>query len=600
MTISREKSPFAWGLVTGAKPPDRLPLAELATKNVHLAGSQYGAKYDISVVPAHAFIFEAFKEPRTKEIANVAPTGFGKTTIFEVCTSYAVAQDPGDMLVLGQNDSLIQDWMESRMLKVLRKSPWTMEFIPTGKYRNDAKKTQIIFKHMNLFTGGANEANTQEKSMRYCLGDEPWKWKHGMIGEFLRRHHNRLNRKMLLQSQGGDEGTEWHDFCRNGKWHDGHHLCPECERYQPITVGMLRYGKEDSDGKRKPHRDVNGELDWVAINESIRLVCPDCGSGFKDTDSNRRKWSKCKPVWNGNKHFPDRETYSWTFMTVWTKTWAEIVKLWIMANESAKNGNLEPMKQFINKEMGQFWETPTDTPTLGTGGEPYQKSQYSNGERWDDEHDRDMQVDVQKVGFWVRIRAWKVGDGVQSRLLWEGKADTWQMLFELQERFGLDNHQVCIDGRYSPDETVRQIYMHCGNDLANHWTILIGCDNDKGYQFDVGTKKRPRKVWKIYSKWQYGQTSRGQRYRTISFSNLKAKDALASFMELPDGAFGVPTDISKNYVDQMASEMKKEIAPGRWKWQKIKEHFHNHQWDCEVQGMVRCAIKGILKIETVE
>ena len=208
-----------------------------------------------------------------------------------------------------------------------------------------------------------------------------------------------------------------------------------------------------------------------------------------------------------------------------------------------------------------------------------------------------MNIDVQKVGFWVAIRAWKIGD-IKSRLLWEGSADTYQTLFSLQERFGLDHKDIFIDGRYNPDEIVRQIYMHCGEDMNNHWNILIGQDNDKGYSFEVGTKKRPRKVWKIFSKYQYGSTSRGQRYKTISFSNLKAKNALAAIMESEDGIFGVAVDASKNYVAQMQSEVKREFTPGRWKWEKIKSHYHNHLWDCETMGIVACSIMGVLKIET--
>jgi hypothetical protein len=185
-------------------------------------------------------------------------------------------------------------------------------------------------------------------------------------------------------------------------------------------------------------------------------------------------------------------------------------------------------------------------------------------------------------------------------LLWEGKVDTYQTLFELQSRFGLENRDVFVDGRYGIDEVVRQIYIHCGNSVENHWNILIGQDNSKGYAFDVGTSKRPRKVWKIYSKFQRGVTSRGQQYRTISFSNLRAKDALAGLIEIGDGAFGVPVDASPNYISQMQSESKREMKPGIWKWDKIKSHYHNHMWDTEVMGIVACAIRGVLKIELVD
>jgi Phage terminase large subunit (GpA) len=599
MSATIESRPWKFGFLSSVKPPDRLPLSELATKNVYLSGSQYGAKYSLTVVPAHEFVLNAFKDARVKEIANIAVTGFGKTTIFEVCASYAIAQDPGDLLMLGQTNGLVKDWMTSRLLKVLRRSPWTKGFIPTGKDRNDATKMSIIFRHMAMFAGGANESNTQEKSMRYCFGDEVWKWVNGMIGELLKRHHDRLNRKCLLQSQGGNEGTEWHEFCKNGKWHNGHHQCPACKEFSPVVMDNMIYGELDPEtGKRRKQRDESGEYDWPAIFDSIRYKCPVCSEEFEDTDFNRRQWSKCKPVWDGRKHFPDRVTFSWTFLTVWTKTWASVVKLWIIANDQKKRGNLEPLKQFINKDLGQFWEEPSDSPELSTAGERYAKLLYHDGEKWPGEDYRFMTIDVQKGHFWVVIRACKIGGA--SRLLWEGKVTTWQGLFDLQDRYGVENPDVGIDGRYMIDEVVKQVRMHCGPDIAGWWRILIGEDQAKGFRYDIGTGKRQQVVWKIFSKYQNGVTSSQQRFRTIRFSNLRAKDALVGQMGLPEGHFGIPVDVSKDYREQMAAEVRREITPGVYRWVKIKDHYDNHEWDCEVMQIVMQTIKGVIRIEITD
>jgi len=151
--------------------------------------------------------------------------------------------------------------------------------------------------------------------------------------------------------------------------------------------------------------------------------------------------------------------------------------------------------------------------------------------------------------------------------------------------------------------------MHCGPptwdkirrrwNFDNHWNILIGFDNAKGYQYDAGTPKSPRKVWKIYSKWQYGTTSAAQQFRTIHFSNLRAKDALSGLMSISkNGEFGFPVDVSKNYLAHMQAETKREVSPGVYRWEKIKDHYRNDLWDTEVQGIVANAIRGIMKIET--
>jgi hypothetical protein len=275
---------------------------------------------------------------------------------------------------------------------------------------------------------------------------------------------------------------------------------------------------------------------------------------------------------------------------------SSLVREWILAEDAWKNGDKTPRAQFIMKRLAQFWVDKPEVPTLSNNGEPYHKAAYHNGEKWEDEHYRFMAVDVQKIGFWVIIRAWKLG-GVHSRLMWEGKVDTWQTLFDLQKRYGLEHRDVYIDGRYNIDQIIKQLDMHCG-EMIDHWNILMGQDSTEGYSFNVGTSKMPRKVKKIYSRYQMGVTSDGRNFRTISFSNLRAKDYLAGIMSLQEGEFGTPVDVSKHYIVQMQSETKKETSPGKWKWEKIKSNNHNHLWDCEVMGLVGCAIRGVLRLET--
>ena len=68
-------------------------------------------------------------------------------------------------------------------------------------------------------------------------------------------------------------------------------------------------------------------------------------------------------------------------------------------------------------------------------------------------------------------------------------------------------------------------------------------------------------------------------------------------MGLPDGHFGFPIDVSKDYREQMAAEVRREISPGVYRWEKIKDHYDNHEWDCEVMQIVMMTIKGVIRIE---
>jgi hypothetical protein len=588
--IAEQENPWAAGWREAHAPAKDMTVAEWCAEYVYLANSPIGAKYQPGSFCDD--ILNDLQDPEVYESAVVGHTGMGKSAILESASCWIVSEAPGPTLVLGQTNKTVQEWMETRLNKAFALCEPVRRLLPSGKDRHDKKKTAVLFRHMEYLTGGANLTNTQEKSMRYTLGDEPWEWDPGIIGELLKRHHDRWNRKSLLVAQGGVEDDDWDRHARDGLGFDRAFRCPACGQGQIFKWGNVRYDSAT---------DGNGDWDWTAIFPTVRYECgnEDCGEKFPDTPRGRQRltsdpYFECRH----NSHIPGRVTRYIPAMANPRIQLSSLVKEWLLAETAWKQGNKVPRRQFIQKRLAQFWEEKPEVPTLDTGSDPYQKSQYNEGEKWEEEHARMMLIDVQKVGFWVVIRAWKVGE-VRARLLWEGQVDTWQTLFSLQERFGLENRDVFIDGAYKVDEVVRQIVGHCGHDVAGHWSLMMGMDNEKGYQFSVGPAKRQRKVWKIYSKWQHGTTSHGLRYRMIHFSNLRAKDALAGIMEVP-GMFGVPTDCSATYVAQMKSETKREVKPGKWRWEKVKDHYHNHLWDCEVMGVVACAIRGILKVEMAE
>ena len=608
--ISDLENPWAKGWAEGHAPAKKQTVAEWSAENVYLANSPMGAKYQAG---GHTDdILNDLQNPDVYESSAVGHTGMGKSAVLECAACYIIAQAPGPMLMLGHTKNTVRDWYETRGRVAFQKCEAVAKYLPSGKDRHkDRKEALIMPGRMDLLLGAANETDTQEKSMRYTTGDEPWEWKDGMIAELLARHHDRWNRKNLLVSQGGVEGTEWHTHTKNGLGFDRGFECPECGTDQVFRWRQVIYGTINPEtGKREIPRDGNGDYDWLEIMPTVHYECenPDCGEHFEDTPRGRmRLTSKAKYICRNNAHIPGRITRYIPAMANPRIQLFTLVKQWLLAEDEWKAGNPIPRRQFIQKRLAQFWAEKPDLPTLNVSGEPYQKSQYNNGEKWDDEHARHFRIDVQKGHFWASIRSWKIGDGVKSRLLWEGKIDTWQGLFELQDRYGIEHRDVWIDGRYEIDEVVRQITLRCGPptwdkirrmwNFDNQWNILMGFDNVKGYQYEVGTTKRPRKVWKIFSKWQYGTTHRGQQFRCIHFSNLRAKDALSGLMGLQGGEFRIPVDVSKNYLAHMQSEIKREVSPGIFRWEKIKDHIRNDLWDTEVQGMVANAIRGIMKIE---
>lgn len=571
----------------GQRPARDQGVAEWAAENVYLTDSPIGAKFDPEAGRYAVGPLEDLREPEIYEINVVGCTGMGKTTIFEAASCYVVAQAPGPLLLIGTTNKTVQDWMESRMLKVFEKCEETQRLLPRGKRRFDMKKTGILFRHMPYFTGGANETNTQEKSMRYCFGDEPWEWKEGIIGHLLKRHHDRWNRKSLLQAQGGTKGSEWHEHCRNGQQMVRHFRCPSCRERHAWRWDMHQW---------ETIRDEGGEYDWLAIEESVRFVCP-CGAEFADTPRNRRRLADSGEwIAELGPHVPGRRTYRVPFFWVWRIRWAEVVKEWILAQDAKRSGEHELLKQVINKRFAEFWEEPTDVPELRTGEDPYSRKEFHDGQRWEGENFRFLTIDVQKNHFWGVVRAWKIGG--DSRLVWEGKLETWENIAHLQERMGVPNRGVFIDCGYLPDEVARQRALHRkevgktagGEPIYEYWVMLMGEDS-QGYPVKI----RKTTYYRTFSQWVRRTTQDRIPYKFSKFSNLRAKDQLAALMSGNGPEFGVMIDHSKAYGKQMSNEQKKEVSPGKWRWVPVTTKANNHLWDCEVMQIVGACIFKVLQ-----
>lgn len=570
------KFPLIDGFKAGVKPPPDMPMRERVCENTYLPNSPEGAKYSIEAIPAHGYVFDFLEDPSIYEVNLLACVGFGKTALLEAWVVDIIGINPGDMLVVGQSGDMVKDWMESRMRKVLLASPTTSPYVPTGPERSNWKKDSVIFRHMNFFAGAANPTDTQEKSMVYTAGDEAWRWKAGMIDYLRKRHHGRWNRKSLIMSQGGDEGSEWHQDCLGGKWYEMHHECPECHEYSPFDWNNFQYKKV---------LDSNDEIDWPEVYQTVRMKCPHCQAEFEDTEYNRRQWSKCKPEWNGNRHIPGRVTVRASFLAVWRYRWCDMVKEWILANEDKKQGQLEKLQNIKQQRFAQFWKPPTETPSLIDTGDPYSKAEFHDGQKWELEDYRFLTVDVQKGHFWAVIRAWKVGG--KSRLLWEGRLETWENIRYLQERYSIPNHCVMVDCGYIPETVAKEAHAAVTSSDMKPWMLLRGEDTRDGYMKKIG-EKRYRCLFSDY----VHSVDRIPAYKYVKFSNLLAKDRLTAIMG--SGEFGIPVDAGKAYHAQMQNETKREVSPGVWRWVPVKENAPNHLWDCEVMQVVAASIARIL------
>ena len=61
--------------------------------------------------------------------------------------------------------------------------------------------------------------------------------------------------------------------------------------------------------------------------------------------------------------------------------------------------------------------------------------------------------------------------------------------------------------------------------------------------------------------------------------------------------FGVMADHSADYASHLKAEVKREVRPGKMRWEKARPHLRNDLWDCECMALVMACIKGVVRVD---
>lgn len=266
--------------------------------------------------------FRRFFDNSRKEICIVAPPGTGKTTLFEAAICYIAHQDPGDVLVTSKNEDLLNQWLDTRLNRILARCEPLADYLPRS---SDRQKKLLLLRHMFIAARAANEASLQQISVRWALGDEVWLWDPGLIGYLRKRLHDRWNGRVILVSQAGHAKTEWEGVCLEGDQYHYHWIC-ECGVRQPF----------DFDTKLKWNGDQDKtKIDWKTVKETTRLVCPFCEKVYLDTPENRRALSS-GAEWELTQQGedPTHETYWIPALANFRVSWFTLVREFLRARRA--------------------------------------------------------------------------------------------------------------------------------------------------------------------------------------------------------------------------------------------------------------------------
>ncbi len=346
------------------------PILPWAEKNVVFPHSDRCPRFSREFAPWLNFALESIASGNYRVISFLGPTGMGKTTLLEIIIAYAICQDPGSMLIIGQSDEDVSDWAEERLMKMLQAIAPTKALMPQERYA--IKKREIHFPHMFMRCGGANLNSLQSKSCRWVFLDEVWTFKIGMVEQARARLHDRANGVLLCMGQAGlqnDEHAKLHETCARYEYS---WACPNCSGLNAYATDQLRY--DDS-------RNEKGEWNWPALIGSVRIRCPQCAAEFADTEFNRRRLSASGQyrLIDDIHAWPNRLGLHLHVAAVYWVKWSDIVLEKIKADERALLGDSSSLKTFVQKREARPWVDEEAQITIALQSGAYRVADFEDG-----------------------------------------------------------------------------------------------------------------------------------------------------------------------------------------------------------------------------
>ena len=539
-----------------------------------------------------------YADYETTNVVCVMPTGSGKSTFFEAINCWIVAVSPGSTLYASQTNNDAEFWLETRLLKSLKRCEPIDQLWPDN-LRNAVRKDAIVWPHMFMQVGGANISNFQERSITYGQGDEAWAWKRGMVREWLARSHNRSNRKFVLVSQGGEtanadedpgNSSELHiefDKCR--KWDFGW-KCPHCESKQAFSFAHLKWDEV---------KNTDGTPNDQLTADSVKMECPSCKSEFADTVQNRRMlhdslddddgYLLTNP--NGQRGY---EGFHTDATAIWWIPWAEDVLHKIVADRQMAIGDHTFLKAWTQKRRAQGWCNSSEIVKISLKPSGYTLGDYEEQRRIDDERFRSFTMDAGGDHFWGAIRAW--ANGGSSKLLWFGYIATEQQAEELRKKYGVEPRCTFLDIGFE-QERMAEIIARYG------WRGVKGDGNRKSgwdWEIKLGPKKGSKEV-RLYSKRWFAKAKSGARAECYHVATEPLQHILQRLINGEGAEWLAYDDAPPTYQKQSNGERLVTTADARGREVKKWDRFGaNHGRDCELYALASALMFKVFTFESAD
>jgi hypothetical protein len=252
------------------------------------------------------------------------------------------------------------------------------------------------------------------------------------------------------------------------------------------------------------------------------------------------------------------------------------VLLWLEAKAGQKVGNLDPLRQFIQKRLAEPWEEDITDNRQALIGNGYLVSEFAEKQKIEDEAHRFLTVDKQRDHFWAGVRAWRAtGD---SMLLWYGRIETFDGVHDLALRYGVTAKLVFVDAQYDTD----QVYSACAR---MDWTALHGSGRES-FPFK---KQNGDVIHRPFTRFSDAAAPGVGKSRYAHWASDRVKDIVHALRTGQSAAWHIPDDVSPEWLRQIDGETKREMVNAKTKqaeYRWVKTRNANHAFDVESMQVV--------------
>ena len=614
--------------------------------------AQFAGRWTWDYVPFWVEVAEAWDDPRIRSIAVQKPSQSGFTELANTIIGRTICEHPQPTMIVMPDKEGVERRIRTRIRPMFQSCPELQRHLPGGNLDAINSGQETLLDNMILYIAWASSpAALADNPVCNIVLDEVDKYaeRAGKEADPLslaaKRQRTFLFAKSLIGSTPTDESGHIHRACQAGDRRRLHVPCPHCKEYQILQWANVQLDHDDDKHLLTPAE--------YAAGGHARYACPQCGAVWAEHE----RWSAVlrgiwatdgctvetvagsrEPVAGGGEErrtlatsyharrfgngepdaviigdIPQTENRSYYINALYLHpAFVSIDKLassWSKAQIEKRAGNIGPLIDFINSELGEIWqeaEGKTDAQRLAEHIEPGLDPDLvpraaiclTAGVDVQDDH---LYLDVWAWGYlyecWL-ISSQRLETGRTDQLLnWQPLADALMRTFAFkrlegeaagQEPRPLPISMTFIDSGFNTDI----VYDFCRLTPAIDVRPTKGTDKqDVPYKSSVID--------------YHPTTGRAMQYAIrlwlIGVEQYKDRAARLLNHDVPGPGYShLPAGTNADTLAQLTSEHKKILRDGHGRtrrlWVVRPGQTANHRWDTFVLALAAAEVVGVRNI----